>query len=164
MPFPPTPTIERIVSKLDTSGECWLWTGSTSQQGYAILTVAIPERKMVYVHRLMYEMAYGDIPEGHEVAHLCDTPRCVRPTHLLPMTHAENMADMATKGRHRLRDQWEGYPTSGRPRAKLDEEKVRAIRKRHSDGERRKALADEYGVAIATIDAIIQRRNWKHVA
>lgn len=39
----------------------------------------------------MYEMMVGKIPEGFELDHLCRTRSCVRPDHLEPVTHAENM-------------------------------------------------------------------------
>ena len=41
---------------------------------------------------------------------------------------------------------------------------VRAIREKRAAGVKRQALADEYGVSIDTIKAVITRRIWKHIA
>lgn len=40
---------------------------------------------------------------------------------------------------------------------------VRAIRERRAEGEKRKTLAEQYGVSINTIKAVLSRRNWKGV-
>lgn len=48
-------------------------------------------------------------------------------------------------------------------RAILDEHKVRQIRQRSEQGEKRSDLALEYGVSKATIQHIVSRRLWKHV-
>jgi hypothetical protein len=56
---------------------------------------------MVYAHRWAWENVRGAIPEGTEVLHECDTPLCVRPTHLRIGTHAENLRDMMRRGRGR---------------------------------------------------------------
>lgn len=39
-----------------------------------------------------WESAYGPIPEGRELHHTCDEPRCSNLEHLVPMTRAEHMA------------------------------------------------------------------------
>lgn len=41
-------------------------------------------------HRVAYELAYGPIPDGHHVDHICFTPACVQPLHLEAVSHWEN--------------------------------------------------------------------------
>lgn len=49
------------------------------------------------------------------------------------------------------------------PMARVNENEVRIIRKRHKDGETLQSIADAYGVAMTTIHAITQRRSWANV-
>lgn len=91
------PLVERFLSKVDTSGDCWIWQASTVR-GYGQLSTQrgkAPAR----AHRLSYELFVGPIPEGLEVCHQCDTPSCVRPSHLFIGTHHDNMLDAASKKR-----------------------------------------------------------------
>jgi hypothetical protein len=72
---------------------------------------------MEAAHRISYELAVGPIPEGLEVDHTCRNKGCVRPSHLRPATHKQNMenrggahANNASGVRgvswHRTRRQW----------------------------------------------------------
>jgi hypothetical protein len=63
---------------------CWLWP-STS---YGRVRHG---GKVLPVHRLVYELMIGPIPDGLEIDHLCSTPQCCNPMHLEPVTHAENI-------------------------------------------------------------------------
>lgn len=81
---------DRFWSKVDRSGECWLWTAGTNRDGYGAFRRA-NRGKMVKAHRYAFAEAHGEIPEGTELDHLCRVRRCVNPTHLEPVAHAENM-------------------------------------------------------------------------
>lgn len=47
------------------------------------------------------------------------------------------------------------------PHAKLNWEKVREIRRRAENGEKRKDLAEEFGVALRTVSAVVKREFWR---
>lgn len=68
-------------------GECWLWAGSTGR-GYALVQ---HDGKLRPVHRLLYELLRGPIPEGLQLDHLCRVRNCVNPYHLEPVTGRENL-------------------------------------------------------------------------
>jgi ribosomal protein S14 len=68
-------------------GPCLVWTGHVRPDGYA--RVALNGR-MEPAHRAVYEALVGPIPSGLHLDHLCRVPHCVRPSHLEPVTQAEN--------------------------------------------------------------------------
>lgn len=69
---------------------CWLWIGSRQNKGYGVFWLASAQ-KQVLAHRLFYLQAGCLIPSGCELHHLCETPVCVNPDHLEPVTHRENL-------------------------------------------------------------------------
>lgn len=77
-----------FVAKLEFSGECWLWRGGTSGDGYGRFKY---ERRMVSAHRLAYELVVGTIPKGKELDHLCRNRACCNPVHLDPVTCRTNL-------------------------------------------------------------------------
>lgn len=80
-------------SQMLVVGECWLYPITESYRGgYAGGGGA---------HRRAYAIWYGRVPAGLRVLHTCDEPRCCRPDHLWLGTQADNMRDMARKGRGR---------------------------------------------------------------
>lgn len=88
------PAGTRLAAKTDVRGsdECWLWTGYVATDGYGRIG---SNWKVLKTHRLAYELAYGPIPAGLVIDHLCHNRagctgkgrdclhrRCVNPLHL----------------------------------------------------------------------------------
>lgn len=80
--------LERFWARVDKSGDCWLWTGSRSGNGYGRLWL---NKHMIYAHRFAYELLVGPIPEGLQIDHLCRVRHCVNPAHLEPVTQGVNI-------------------------------------------------------------------------
>lgn len=93
---------ERIV--LCPSG-CWIWAGADSggeeEEGrgrnYPKMKIA---GKTYYVHRVMYFLLIGPIPEGKQLDHVCKHwngafplahRRCVNPWHCEPVYQSDNL-------------------------------------------------------------------------
>lgn len=156
-------TIERFlrcVDKAEDKEGCWLWTGSTFDDGYGAFFIDGNNRR---AHRVSYVLHVGEIPSGALVCHRCDVPRCVNPSHLFLGSNADNMADKVAKGR-----QARGVATRPETRArgercglrKLTEADVLQIRA--SDMSFRE-LGRRFGVDRKTIRLIVARKTWAHV-
>lgn len=77
---------EKILAKVDTSGDCWEWRGNR-HRGYGRVWMK-PHRRSA--HAVLYELLVGPIPAGLELDHLCRNKGCVNPAHLEAVTHREN--------------------------------------------------------------------------
>ena len=79
---------ERIVRGPD----CWTWLGHHNQDGYSVSWIKDgPRRRMVRVHRLLYEQYRGEIPAGLPLDHKCDNRWCINPFHVEPTPNRENV-------------------------------------------------------------------------
>lgn len=159
----PTPLIsgeqiERFWSKVDRTGQCWIWTAGVAGGGYGQFTV---RRRKFCAHRLSYELACGPIPAGYFVCHRCDNRRCVNPDHLFAGTHTDNMRDCRDKGRLRIVNPFS--PGNRTAPTKLTESIVREVRSRTRSGEAVRAIARDLGVHPITIRDAVKGRTWRHV-
>lgn len=149
---------ERFWTKVDVRGEdeCWLWkAGKRGHYGSSYRS-----GKVLGAHQHSYIIAHGSIPDDHDVCHSCDNPLCVNPKHLWAGTHAQNMADMATKGRAAR----EFATGTNAYNAKLTDERVREIRRLYAEGVTMRALSKQFGVSQPNISYIVNRKAWAHVA
>jgi hypothetical protein len=101
----------RILARVDFTADCWLWQGPTLR-GYGRVWYG---RRHWLAHRLVYEQLHGPLPATLELDHLCRQPACVRPDHLEPVLHRENIlrgngwGGRESRKTHCLR----GHPFSG---------------------------------------------------
>lgn len=68
-------------------GNCWVWIGRLTKDGYGLYD-SVKITKLA--HKRAYLLLVGPVPNGLELDHLCHNKACVRPSHLEPVTHAEN--------------------------------------------------------------------------
>lgn len=133
-------------SKVDRSGDCWLWLGSKDRAGYGRF-------RSREAHRWVFSKMVTQIPENAYVCHKCDNPLCVNPEHLFLGDHAANMADMVKKGRQRRHED--------HPRAKLTKAAVIEAREMVLTGISQASLARRYGMSTSAMNAAILGRTWK---
>jgi len=80
--------LEDPLARLDaSSGECWRWVGWNGD-GYGLFRVW---GRVVPAHRLAYRDFGNALDDALDIDHLCRVHGCVRPSHLEPVTHAENI-------------------------------------------------------------------------
>lgn len=160
--LPVRPVCERLWSKVDKSGDCWLWTGHRNPDGYGRMLVSKRTGKIVMTHRLAWECTSGPIPDELRVLHRCDNPPCCNPAHLFIGSQAENIADMHAKGRYHKPGSAGGQ--AGRGVIKLQPDHVRAIRARYAAGGiSMKALGAEFDVCAETVHGIVRGTVWRHI-
>jgi HNH endonuclease len=93
--------IQRFMSKLDKSGDCWLYKPGRSRYGqFSYQDQDTGFRIRMGAHRFSYMLEFGYIPDKMVVMHQCDNPKCCNPSHLRLGTYQDNTDDMMEKGRH----------------------------------------------------------------
>ena len=138
--------------KVKKTNGCWLWTGRTNRKGYGVINL---NKKPLYVHRLMWEIRNGNIPDGMLVCHRCDNPRCVNPDHLFVGTIRDNNRDRDNKGRSAR-----GAILS---KAHLKPDDIIDIRKAYAHGTNQSEIARKYGIKPCSVNHIVHRERWAHI-
>lgn len=141
---------ERFLSRLDQTGDCWLWTGALTD-GYG--NVVIGQRNY-RAHRVAYELFVGPVPDKLYVLHRCDVRNCCRPDHLFVGTPFENVMDCNAKSRRGAGLQ-----------CVLTEDQVREIRRLWATGSYTQAqLGERFGTRNTNIQRIVTGQTWKYVS
>lgn len=141
---------ERLADGIEWSGGgCLVWGKARNGSGYGLVT--LPGGGQMVAHRAMYEVAIGPVPDGLELDHLCRNKSCVNPSHLEPVTRAENVR----RGWHdrRARGNVTRMTGTANPASKLTDEQVAQIRARiGTDPQWR--IGREFGVSQMTVSRI----------
>ena len=144
-------------TKVDRSGDCWIWTGNKSTTtGYGLINTGPRVKQKKYrAHRVSYALYFGDFDESLLVLHTCDNRLCVKPDHLFLGTNDDNMKDMRFKGRATWGDK--------SSHAKFTNEQVLNIRSRYEAGETQSSLREEFAVSKSTMSYIVNNITYKNI-
>lgn len=136
----------------------WLKSILNKRTGYLRVTLrGESELEIVYIHTLVLETYIGPRPDGMECRHLNGNPADNRLENLAWGTPKENAQDRRLHG-NVLYGELNGQ-------SKLTEEQVKLIFSAYHDGAYfQYELAEMFGVNKGTIQAIVTKRSWKHVA
>lgn len=132
---------------------CWDWSGCIHHSGYAPFKAL----KQMFAHVASWIIHNGPIKKGLHVLHSCDNKKCTNPKHLFLGTPKDNTQDMLQKGRG-------NKPIgSSHKNSKLNEEKVREIKKLLSLGVTMVRLQKDFSISKGALAAIKNGITWKHV-
>ena len=135
--------------------DCLIWPFGRGRGGYAL--IAISQGTVRVASRYICELAHGPAPgDDFEAAFKCHNGHsgCVNPRHLVWRSQEENISLRKSEGR--------AAKGPKMPHAKLDERKVREIRRSYPSTSAPE-LAKIYGVAETTIFNVIKRKKWAWV-
>ena len=82
---------EAFAHRTAREGECLVWLGSRTNDGYGQLQV---RGRLVRAHRYAWEVENGPIPEGMFLDHICHNPPCCELSHLRVVSNAENRQNL----------------------------------------------------------------------
>lgn len=136
---------------------CRLWLDSSSGNGAGQVWNGHTNE---IAYHVAWRLTYGPIPKKKQLNHKCDVRLCCEPTHLWAGTQAQNLADMAAKGRA------VGKHSSQRGEdnvtAVLTWALVRQMRKtREEQGLTYDELSAMFGISKAQVSNIITGKQWK---
>jgi hypothetical protein len=75
------PLEERFWSRVDKSGDCWLWMAGTAQGRPWFEATRAEGGRKGFAYRWAWGFMHGPIPDGMQLMNDCGTRLCVRPDH-----------------------------------------------------------------------------------
>ena len=132
---------------------CWPWMGSKNKRGYGCFKFFAPPRRNLMCHRIAYVYDGGELADGEDLLHECDTEACCRPSHLHPGDQAMNMREMVARGRGRP-------PSPGVNNKRVGFDKAQEFRQLVASGKSALAAAKELGIGEASAYHIVSGRSY----
>jgi hypothetical protein len=145
------------VRRQDQRSKLWREVAQTNTpRGYRFVAAPITGKPM-FVHRLVCLAFHGPAPDGKPfVAHWDGDARNNSAANLRWVSAKQNAEDRMRHGRYAVGERHHA--------ARLKAEDVRRMRARYGLGERCLALGNEFGVDAGTVERIVKRKIWRHVA
>lgn len=143
-----------ITYNINEETGCWECTShKPDSHGYAVIRI---NKKRLLIHRHMYTLYKGNIPEGLMIRHTCDNPICINPNHLLTGTHTDNMRDAVQRGRHSIFK----IKRKSKPPRKLTAENVIEIR---TSSMSQRELAKKFNIGRGTVFKVKSKMTYKDI-
>jgi len=169
-----------IYSRCSKQGECRLWNGALSKQGYPYITDPEKAAKRSATKKggtarsgriLAWKLTHGTEPEGRLML-TCHNKLCLNPAHMVQVSERDKQRIMAERGcydtvRHRA-----ARLANSRANAKLDMQAANNIRAllghlpSRASGRREAVLqaAQSHGVKPSTVYALLRGEYWQTYA
>lgn len=144
--------LDRYLDRVIVTPGCWDWDGAKNDHGYGQLRLT---DGIIYIHRFMYQIVFGPIPDDVVVRHRCDNPPCSNPDHLKIGSQVDNAEDARSRGRLAVGERL--------PQAKMTAENVVEARDLWRGGLDVYTIAKRFGVTRVTMREALIGKTWKHL-
>lgn len=157
-------TLDRVRSRCEVIGDCWVWQGKCAKGKTPMVAI---DKRSVSVPKWVLEQRIGrSLARGQYARLTCAVPACVSPHCVevgrISVRNREALArkkpmlvrNSETRLRNRAHALMQGW-------GKLTMEAAREIRAAHADGTPTVELAQAHGVKPATIHKLLAGKSWK---
>lgn len=129
----------KYIKYIITNNNCWECVShSKNNSGY----ISLFRKKSCMMHRYIYKIYKGEIPDGMVIMHSCDNRACINPEHLKLGTYSDNNYDMYKKNRQ------------GERNTKLDKKQLLEIKQMIIKGKTLNEISKKFNVHWVTISKI----------
>lgn len=145
----PQRSVDAFWRNVNKTEGCWEWKLKPSTEfGYCKFSGEL-------IHRYSWRITHGEIPDGLQVCHKCDNPKCCRPDHLFLGTQKDNVQDMMRKGRHKP------SPVYGDSNhwTRAKDADVAEIRRLFDGGMVQRHIAKRFNLSPAQVCRIVNRKS-----
>lgn len=150
--------LEIIKGRCIEEGECWIWQGAYSSNGYPIMKAAGVKSGCLLVRRLVVELDGRPAKPRQPVAASCDDKRCCNPACLKPSSTSAIGKKAGKNGAYSRMSRRAKIAASRRGHGKLNYEQAAEIRLSKESGP---VLAERYGIDKSMVNNIKRGEAWR---
>lgn len=151
-------TLQHVHDRCIEEGDCLLWQGTTTSNRYPAATV---NAKRVLLSRWVLKQAGRTFGANQVATATCGNRLCLNPEHLEIITRATSVRRSYVNRRHDYPSRLRSAISNGT--AKLDWDKVRAIRALPEEQRKPDEIAVRYGISRRAVQDVIKGDSWREL-